>query len=230
MTELLKQEPARNDVRLELASAQLSRRDGSAALQTLKPMTKVDKEMAPRFFEILAFADLDSGNRDEALKAARRWRDFAVDRESKTRAQRFVEFLEQSGQAGRTTATMMRVETEEPSAPTLRRQETEPPPKTENAEKEERAEKAETVPPPPSVTGVFVQLDCRPPAAQFIVEVNGARKVFRIEDPQSITVVSESGGTLELECGPQKRIPVEVEYEPTDKPGADGVLRLIRVK
>jgi Flp pilus assembly protein TadD len=91
---LLGEQPERVDVRLELADLQLTSKRSDAALEMLKPVRKVDKEQAPRLFRILAYANLEAGNREEARIAARRFQEVAETSEHKSEAARLLDYLD----------------------------------------------------------------------------------------------------------------------------------------
>ena len=62
----------------------------------------------------------------------------------------------------------------------------------------------------------------------MMIEVDGGRQVFLIEDPGRITIKTGGKGTVELICGPQKEAkPVQLEYAPSNQPGVKGVVRTL---
>ena len=83
-------------------------------------------------------------------------------------------------------------------------------------------------PPPPSAKGRFVELDCRQGQAHMVIEVEGAKQVFLIEDPGKIVIKSGGRGTVDLNCGPQKEpVVVQVEYIQSSQPAIQGVVRTL---
>src|SRR5262249_31311167 len=70
LSDLLQQEPDRLEVRLELANAQLRSHAPKDALETLKPVKKVTPDDAPRLLTMLAYANLETGDRITARNAA----------------------------------------------------------------------------------------------------------------------------------------------------------------
>jgi hypothetical protein len=73
-----------------------------------------------------------------------------------------------------------------------------------------------------------VHLQCGAPA-KIVMETAEGKKVLLIDNPSNLTVNGDSGETMELACGPQKRTKIRIEYDPTSAvPGADGVARVIR--
>ncbi len=95
---LLAHQPARSDVRLELAEIQMSRRRPAEALETLAPVNSAAPESSAKLHEILAMANLEVGNREAAVTHARRWLAAARDSSQRTNAARIVRFLEESSQ------------------------------------------------------------------------------------------------------------------------------------
>jgi len=104
LAELLAREPARTDVRMELAADQLTARDPGAALDTLKPVKKVTPEEAPRLFAIMAHAQLDLKQWNDAKESAQRLEKSALTEEDKLQAGQILKYLETRGpepEAGR---------------------------------------------------------------------------------------------------------------------------------
>jgi Flp pilus assembly protein TadD len=104
LTELLAKEPERNDARLELAADQLTGKHPGDALETLKAVKKVSPQEAPRLFAILAHAQLDLQQWDNAKESAERLKKFARTNEDRAQAERILNFLEDRTKG--TTATL----------------------------------------------------------------------------------------------------------------------------
>jgi hypothetical protein len=64
----------------------------------------------------------------------------------------------------------------------------------------------------PSVTGSFVNFDCAGGKAKVVLQTEGGKKSFVIEDPNNIVVEGHKGGAVELTCGPQKAVRLRVVY------------------
>jgi tetratricopeptide (TPR) repeat protein len=94
LSELLKREPDRVDVRIELASVHLRAKRNSEVLATLAPVRTVSAENAPQFFEIMAYAQLQAGAPAEARATAQRWVSVAETPEQKLDAERLLADLE----------------------------------------------------------------------------------------------------------------------------------------
>jgi hypothetical protein len=82
----------------------------------------------------------------------------------------------------------------------------------------------------PSALGRFVELDCRGAQARMIVQTDGGRKVFLIEDAGKVAITAGSDGPVEMTCGPQKTaVKVEISFDPPrpGQAGIDGVVRTL---
>lgn len=94
LKELVAREPLRSDARMELAAHQLTAKDPGAALVTLKPVTTVKPEEAPRLFGIMAHAQLDLGQWGEAKSSAERLAKVARTDEERAQADQILKYLE----------------------------------------------------------------------------------------------------------------------------------------
>lgn len=221
LTELLRQFPQRLDVRLELAETQVRMNQSRDALATVNPVRSVDKQNAFRLFKIIAFAQLQSGNREEATVAADRMRKEAVTDSDRAEADRIQRMLANGGPGGRASAVSRApAVASDDGAPTLRRQSA--------RDLSPTAADPPQGPVRPSIEGSFVALDCMGEEANFVVRTTtGQTRKFQATDPSQIVV--EGRGTINLNCGPQKTAPqVRIEYDPSPDAGVDGIVRSIR--
>lgn len=203
LSELLAQEPARLDARLELAGVQLVSQRPAQALETLKPVTKITPDQAPRLFALLAHAQLDLGLWSEARANADGLAKVARTDEEKLEAQRMLRFLDEREK-----------KLTEPEAPT-------PPPQPAAPA---RPAKVRPLSLKKSASGTFVELDCSGKSPKMILATTDGRKGFLIDDPNRVI-----GETIELTCGAQpKKLAVKVDYLPPDRAGIDGLLRGIQ--
>ncbi len=100
LRELLRQQPDRTDALLELASIQLRSKQPRAALETIGLAHHITEADAPKLFTIVAYAQLENGNRDEALKATIGLASVAKTREDRLEADRLLKHLgDAAGQA-----------------------------------------------------------------------------------------------------------------------------------
>lgn len=69
----------------------------------------------------------------------------------------------------------------------------------------------------PSMEGQLTRFDCNGKQATLHLNVNGSEETFIIEDPQKVTIRSNSGagGRVDFRCGPQKNQRLLVEYQET---------------
>ena len=200
--ELLKQEPARVDVRIELASVQLRSHAAKDALDTLAPVKTVTPQDAPRLLTLIAYANLEAGDREKARVAAEQLKRVSTKPEDRAQADRALEYLERlRTAAAQPTRVFQPADAPPVSRPTVKR---------------------------PSATGKFVEFVCGDDL-KAIVETAEGKKRFLIEDPEKLLVNGASGETRDLSCGPQKPVQIRVEYDPpgADNPGIDGLLRVI---
>ena len=96
---LLADQPARSDARLELAEILMSRRRPREALEILAPVTTVVPESTAKLNEVLAMANLEVGNRDQALEHARHWLAAEHDASRRLNANRIVRYLDETSRA-----------------------------------------------------------------------------------------------------------------------------------
>jgi tetratricopeptide (TPR) repeat protein len=221
LTELLKLDSGRVGVRLELASVQLRSHAAKDALQTLAPVKKVTPEDAPRLLTLLMHANLDAGDPDNARKAADQLKKVATNADDRGRAEQILRFIDGSRPAAATPALASAPRESETGdhASMLKRREAAPEAARRDAQR-------------PSFTGKFVELQCREPA-RIIMETAEGKKVLLIDNPSNLTVNGDSGQTMELVCGPQRRATIRIEYDPASpappgSSGADGLARVIR--
>jgi hypothetical protein len=48
-----------------------------------------------------------------------------------------------------------------------------------------------------------------------------------IQDPEKITITGRENGTAELSCGPQKPVPMRVDYKASAGGDSDGIVVII---
>jgi tetratricopeptide (TPR) repeat protein len=211
--ELHKLEPDRLDVRMELASMQLRSHAAKEALQTLVPVKKVTPEDAPRLLTLLAYASLEAGDPVRARNAADQLKKVSTNIEERNQADRILQFIE----ASRSNSAKPVLAFEESDVrPGLSHRNVAP-------------EAAPPVVRRPSLSGSFVELQCGE-HAKVVMETAEGKKHFLIEDPTKLLVNGKSGETMDLSCGPQKPVQIRIEYDPpgSNRPGIDGVVRVIR--
>jgi tetratricopeptide (TPR) repeat protein len=214
--ELLKLQPERLDVRMELASAQLQAHAAKDALETLAPVKKVTPENAVRLITLLAYANLGAGNLNQAGIAANQLKTVSSRPEDKERADQILHIVESqkpSAAASAKSAASVAAFEDGDTKPTLRR-------------RDAPDEPVRPVFRRPSFSGNFAELQCAQPA-KLVVETAEGKKLLLIDDPTKLLVNGSSGQTVDLTCGRQKPVRVRVDYDPpgADQPGIDGVAR-----
>ncbi len=212
LAELLKQEPDRLDVRIEVASLQIRTHVPKDALQTLAPVKKVTPENAPKVLTLIAYASLDAGDRDKAREAANELKKVSTSAEERERADGILRIVEAGG--GMTAAPPL---PDSDSHPVLPRQDSAPAPAS-------RTVRTSLL----TYTGKFVELQCGA-AARIVIETAEGRKVLLIEDPSKVLINGNTGVDMDLSCGPQKPVEIRVEYDPPgpNRPGIDGIIRAL---
>ncbi len=209
LTDLFKLEPERLDVRMELAALHLNARRPGAALGILAEVRSVTAEDAPRFFTLLANAQIQlrdlAGARVTVAKLAAN----AKTPEDRTRVEQMQRYLEQ------------------PSAP---------PPAVAANDQDDIPRLVRPAPaavrppllPSPEVEGSFVEFVCLEKSFKVVVDTGKGKKGFLIPDPNQVVIVGRAGGKVELNCGPQPPAHVKVEYVPgSSATDADGILKIL---
>jgi Tfp pilus assembly protein PilF len=250
LSALLTQDAERMEVRLELADAQVRAHQAKEALETIRPIRKVTPAEAPRLFRIAAYAYLLNGDPKSAEESAKRALDFAKTDEDRAVAEQLVRAAAAGNRIGDVgpvateTAGPVKngavgpVETTD-ARPQLRR--VEPAAESKEALNQEpaadtnappRPEPLRHAPPPPerfSASGRFIGLDCRGKQARMTIETAAGKKVFLVDDPTKVAIISGSDGPVDFVCGTQKTPPkVEVGYEkPPANQAVDGVVRTL---
>jgi hypothetical protein len=198
------------------------------AIATLGGVKVVKPEDAPRFFQILAYAHMESGNRAAAHSNAQRWLDNTKDPGEKADAARLLRYLDAQD------ATAARPGTA--SAPSPR------PLPLGDAESDTPPKLARTVAPPnfapdrapvslalPSISGTLLELDCQGASPKFVVQTDSGRVSFVMDDPKDVQITGLTDTTIDMQCGPQKHAAVRIQYVPpvTPSPGVMGIVRAI---
>jgi hypothetical protein len=87
-----------------------------------------------------------------------------------------------------------------------------------------------TLPPGPAfpamVSGTFVELGCGE-QIKVVLQTESGKKNFVIKNPANVIVSGPKGGTVDLECGPQKATTVKIQYGAPDTASLDGLVQAI---
>ena len=193
---------------------------GQRCVQTLAPVKTVTPQDAPRLLTLLAYANLEAGNRETAEKAANQLKKVATKPEERDQADRVLNYLEQTKPGASRPAPVVTREQSDARpdrwlVATHRHR-----PSRRNFRRGPRSEGR------PSA-GNFVALECGQ-QARIVIQTPQGRKRFLIEDPTKL-LLNGGGQTMDLTCGPQKPVQVTAEYDPPgpSHPGIDGLLRVI---
>jgi len=216
LRELLALDGNRTEVRLELAESQLRANEPKESLATVAPIRKVTSAEAPRLFRIAVYANLNLGDQPNAEAAARHYQDVALSDEDRATAR---ELLSLTAAHARPAFAAPPPETrnEDEGAPKLRRGPDAPAARTSLGRSSR-----------PSVSGQFVELECRGAQARMAIDTAEGRRVFLIEDPTKIVITAGRDGPVEMTCGPQKqKVKVSLEFDPAP-PSLTGVAGLVR--
>jgi len=152
--------------------------------------------MRPRLFTLLAYAQLDAGQRDKAADRVARLAQYAVTPVDRNRADQLKLYLAQPNPPSLSASNVT-----EGGRPRLVR-------RTAAGFEEE-----EVAAPPLSATGVFVELVCNGERATMVLETDQGRNRFLIEEPTKVKLVAVDGaGVQNFQCGGQKPAKIKVEY------------------
>jgi tetratricopeptide (TPR) repeat protein len=221
LSALLDQQSQRMEVRLFLSQVQLFAKQPQLAIDTLQPVRNVSAADAPRFFQLLALAYSGVENNEQALVAARRWRENSKDVADQDSADRFLQYLSRPKQEARSAPPELPSQQEVGQLP----------PKLRRATPSPGDFVTETSPAKsvlPSVAGSFVDMDCKGPQPKLILQTESGRVAFLMDDPNKLAAYGlPNAAGLDLTCGPQKPVEVRIEYEPPAD-GQTGVKGLAR--
>jgi Flp pilus assembly protein TadD len=224
LTDLLTQEPERVDLRMEIAFLYQSARRAGAALSVLAPVTRVTPEEAPRFFTLLANAQIQLGDRAGARVSVAKLAANAKAPEERARVEQMQRYLDQADAPAPVRAAIPREAP--PQAPRDLPRDT--PDAAPRLIRPAPAAKVTALPPPLETEGSFVEFVCLEKSFKVVVNTPQGKKGFLIPDPHQVVIVGRSGGKVDLNCGPQSPTHVRLEYT-LGTPGvdADGILKIL---
>jgi hypothetical protein len=205
LNELAALEPARRDVRIELATALLNAGQARDSVETILALGKCAPEEALRCVSLATYAYLKLNDRDNAADAAELYLKFAKSPEDRQRAQQVLDFLKYlNGAQGapQSRDPQSRDLEDDPGPPRL-------------------AHRTSDL----SASGSFVELVCGE-VVKVILETPAGEKTFVIEDPKRI-IAAGRADAAPLSCGLQKPAPIRVDYTPLPEGGSDGTVRVI---
>jgi tetratricopeptide (TPR) repeat protein len=203
---LLKDQPARLDVRMLLAQLQLRAKQPAAALESLRSVHSVKAEDASQFFQLQAMASVQAGDYPAAKANALRWIEYTKSDQERENARNLVQFVDRNESAKSSGARP-------PAAPAMAM--ATPIPQPDDARPEgppelKRRGTVEQLPPTPAqklpyIAGDFVGVDCSGDRLKFVLATSRGRVPLLVE---------RSEGMIDLKCGEQKPTRIWIEYQP----------------
>src|SRR5665213_959561 len=166
-------------------------------------------EAEPRFFTLLATAQIQLGDRAGARITVAKLAANTKTPEDRTRVEQMQRYLDQANAP----------------APVIARNTPEGPPRLVRP-----APTAERPPlqPSPEVEGSFVEFICLDKTFKVVVDTAQGKKSFLIPDAKQVVIVGRAGGKVDLNCGPQTPVHVKIEYAPNaSATDADGILKIL---
>jgi len=158
---------------------------------------------------MLAFARKENGESTAARNDALQWLSNAKDADERARASRFIKALDGPVAASTPMPATIASDVSDGGAPRLSRSGA-----VSAATGQTNAPQSAPEPVLPYVRGTFEELDCSGPTPKFVVQTNSGKVVLSMDEPDKIVISGLSSGTIDMNCGRQKRSPVTVRYEP----------------
>ncbi len=214
--ELLKLQPERTDVRIQLGWVQFRLHKSKEALETIAPVKKVTPQDAPQLLNLLARASLETGDREKAIASATQLKSIAKTPEDRDRADQLLRYVEGSRAPARAAGPAPSPPKRADGAPVMQRREA-----PVSTLREIRA------PERPSFNGKLVEMQCGA-QPKLVIDTPEGKKRFLIDDPNKLMVNGNSGQQIELVCGAQKPVQVRIEYDAAAQAGFDGLARGIQ--
>ncbi len=221
LMDLFRLEPQRVDVRLEIASLNLNARRPGGAYSVLSDVSHVTAGEAPRFFMLLASAQIQLGDRAGARTTVAKLAANAKTPEDRARVEQMQRYLDQADAPSPVqTAAVTTSKDDGPGT------------NTQSAPRLVRAPPSGQRPPlipSPEIDGSFVEFVCLEKSFKVVLDTAQGKKSFLIPDPKQVVVVGREGGKVDLNCGPQDHpAHVKLEYTPmTAAAEGDGVLKIL---
>ncbi len=211
--------PDYKEARLALAYDYMNAHKYPNAIEHLRQVKQVTKDEAFAYFSALAFANNGIGNPQEARKnaeAAKRYASAPAETESIANLLQYLDRKEKR-------SLLADIE------PTIAKN---PPParvETSNIREIQRPTIQEKR---ISVAGLLNQVDCLGKSARFHITAQGQKLTLLVPDPAQIELRGVAAQTFDMTCGPQKPMPVVVDYvEQADpKQHTQGTLRVLELK
>lgn len=214
-------DPQQRDAHLMLGDLLYRKQDYKGAVEQFVAVRETTPDRAFAVLTMLAYAQFQSGSKENARGNAEKARKFAKTPEETQSLDQLIRYMNSAGRAP-TLALAQSLgpgELEELRAPTLKRgEESTPPPQVKAADPTERAE------------GTFRELECLASGAKIHMLVGGRKMAFLIKDPTRVVIRNPApDGGLQFTCGPQKVRMLVVEYLPEkdEQGGTAGIVRAL---
>ena len=214
------------EARLQLGFELVSQKNFKEAVDQLRQVHTINPEQARFYFSALAYADMETGDTDNARKNAESAKKWAKTPEEAEQANSIIQFLDQ--QQEQRTAAAKRASSPQPAPPP--RQETatlreDPPAEPERPVLTRQFKLREDQ--FTRVEGMAQKLDCTGASARLHVLVGQKTMVFEIRDPNQVVIKHSGEVHHDFTCGPQKPFHVAIEYAPSSdaKTATAGVIR-----
>ncbi|MDQ2899527.1 MAG: hypothetical protein M3Y07_06965 [Acidobacteriota bacterium] len=218
----VKLNPASTDARTFLASRYANRREYPRAIEQLSAIKRVEPDRAHAFFQLVAYVNLQVGNKADAKINAERARKYAKGEGEIAESDRILKFLEQDEKKPPIVleATATSPATTPATTPAT------PSPTGAPLETPLRGEKRI------SIDGVLKQVDCFGKSARLRLRAVDREVALLIANPASVAIKNAGAATHDFMCGPQKEAPVMVEYveKPNERTKTIGDVRSIEFK
>ncbi len=216
----LKTRPDYIDARLDLGFVQLNARGFENALATFSQLRNLPSDRAAAVFNAIAYAYTQTGDLVQARRNAVNARKYDHTDADTSRTDDLIRFLDAREAAVKRNATQQ-VATAEPDSserPSLRRT-----PMADSAvaavpprEKRERVE------------GTAKNFDCSGKIARLSLLVGQSTMTFALAEPDRIILKHDGNATFDFTCGPQKPLPMTIEYVPAENATAQGIAGAVR--
>ena len=213
----LELKPDYAEARVQFGLMLVNTRNYPEAIVQLNQVKKIDPEQAQWYFPALAFAYLQTGDKEKAREYAEAARKWAKTPQQLDHADALLRSLESRSPTARSAPPSEK-------SPTIRRVE-----RSEFTVMEEAAANPFVAQDDKMkrVQGVAQRLDCSGKAARFHVLVDQAPMIFLIPDPGRVLIKHSDEFKHDFTCGVQKPYKVSVDYAilPDAASGAAGIVR-----
>jgi tetratricopeptide (TPR) repeat protein len=213
----LELKPDYAEARVQFGLMLVNTRNYPEAIMQLNQVKKIDPEQAQWYFPALAFAYLQTGDKEKARENAEAAKKWAKTPQQLEHADALLRSLDARSTTARSLPPAEKV-------PVIRHVE-----RSEFAVVEEAAanpfvDKDDKM---KHVEGVAQRLDCSGKAARFHVLVDKAPMIFLIPDPDRVLIKHSDELKHDFACGVQKPYKVSVDYAilPDAKSGTAGIVR-----